>query len=345
MAAPAILYRMAMRLFGLTLAIWVRTCTTILTGDEMENNKTHKAEPKESGHFLEGLGEDSCFYKCHPLLNFTYFTAVIGVIMFANHPVFLAFSLLCAWAYSLLLRGRKALGFNIGTTLICMLLIPFLNMLNVHNGVTVLFYLNGNRVTAEAMAYGFVLAAMITGMLIWFSCFQTIVTADKFIYLFGRFAPGIALTLSMVFRFIPLLQERFREISAAQRCMGRKIKGSGVIFTVRQAAKEISILIAWSLEASIETADSMESRGYGLRGRTSLHLYKLSRDEAILWIVMLILTCVSVASCIGGVMSIFYYPKIILPHPERMTLIAIVCYGALLITPLLMDWKGRKKWK
>lgn len=306
----------------------------------IENNTADKAMPKPYRFFLDGLGDDSRFYGCHPLLNFTYFTAVIGITMFANHPVILAASLLCAWGYSLLLRGGKALRFNAGITCVCMIVIPFLNILNVHNGVTVLFYLNGNRVTAEALTYGFVMAAMIAGMLIWFSCFQVIVTADKFIYLFGRFAPVIAMTLSMVFRFIPLLQERFKEISAGQKCMGRGIKGRGIIFTLRQAAKEVSILIAWSLEASIETADSMESRGYGLRGRTSFHLYKLSRDEAILWIVLLILACGSAASCVSGAMSIFYYPQMILPRPGALTLAGMLCYGALLLIPPRMDWKG-----
>lgn len=99
------------------------------------------------------------------------------------------------------------------------------------------------------------------------------ITPDKFLYLFGRVLPVLSLLLSMSFRFIPLLKNRYREISMGQRCMGRQ--GGGLIQRGRLLAKKVSILISWSLEAAIETSDSMESRGYGLKGRTLLSLVSL----------------------------------------------------------------------
>ena len=192
--------------------------------------------------------------------------------MFAMHPVFLLSSFFMAWCYSILLRGIKAIRFNCLVLIPAILLMTLFNTLNVHNGVTVLFYLNDNRITLEAIIYGLASAIMLTSVIIWFSCFSVIVTADKFIYLFGRAAPVLALTLSMIMRYIPLLQHRFREVAAAQRCMGRGLKGSSWIKRIRQFGKEVSILIAWSLEASIESADSMEARGYGLRGRSCFAL-------------------------------------------------------------------------
>lgn len=302
----------------------------------------------------EGLGENSRFYRCHPLLNFTYFLFVIGTVMFANHPVFLLMSFACAWIYSLMLRGRKAWKFNAGVTAISLVLVPLLNVLNVHNGVTVLFYLNGNRVTLEAAVYGVVMAVMMSGMILWFSCFSVIVTGDKIVYLLGRIAPVIALTISMVFRFLPLLMQRYREISAGQRCMGRQIlteNGVGkltlktIVTSVRQVAREISILVAWSLEAAIETSDSMEGRGYGLKHRTSYHLYKLSREDGILWLVMVAAGLLSTAFCVDGTMSVYYYPAILIPPPEIKEAAAIAAYGGLLSIPLLMDEKGRREWK
>ena len=170
---------------------------------------------------VAGLGEQAAFYRSHPLVNFAYFAVIVGVTMFSNHPAFLLASFGMAWVYSILLRGKKAIRFNCMILLPTMVLTVLLNTLNVHNGVTVLFYLNDNRITLEAIIYGCAAALMLSSVMIWFTCFSTIVTADKFIYLFGRVAPVIALTLSMSLRFIPLLQNRFREVSAAQRCMGR----------------------------------------------------------------------------------------------------------------------------
>lgn len=290
-----------------------------------------------------GLGERAAFYRCHPLVNFTYFGAVVGVTMFSNHPAFLAASFVMAWLYSILLRGKKAIAFNCMILLPTMLITILLNTLNVHNGVTVLFYLNGNRITLEAIVYGCAAALMLSSVMIWFSCFSTIMTADKFIYLFGRVAPVIALTLSMILRFIPLLQARFWEVSAAQRCMGRG-GHTGWIPRVRQFGKSVSILIAWSLEASIESADSMEARGYGLRGRTSFHLFRLAGGERWLLAALLLLGGISAFACVQGYTSIYYYPTILLPPIRPVQGICLGAFCLLMLSAVAIDLRGMRQW-
>jgi energy-coupling factor transport system permease protein len=292
----------------------------------------------------EGLGETCDFYRSHPLLNFSYFAFVIGVTMFSVHPVFLLASFLLSWCYSILLRGMKAVRFNCLVLLPAIALMTLFNTLNVHNGVTVLFYLNGNRITLEAILYGTASAVMLTSVIIWFSCFSTIITADKFIYLFGRVAPAIALTLSMVIRYIPLLKNRFTEISNAQRCMGFGLKGDSLIERIRVFGRKISILIAWSLEMSIETADSMEARGYGIRGRTSFHLFKFAAGERSVMALILMLGGITAAACMAGEMTIYYYPKIILPEFSGLQAIVLAAYAALMLLPIILDIKGIRKW-
>ena len=292
----------------------------------------------------DGLGESAAFYRCHPLLNFVYFAVIVGVTMFSNHPAFLAVSFVMSWVYSVLLRGKKAIRLNCLILLPVMVLTILLNTLNVHNGVTVLFYLNDNRITLEAIVYGCVTAIMLSSVMVWFSCFSTIVTADKFIYLFGRIAPVIALTLSMILRFIPLLKNRFREVSTAQRCMGRGGKGCGLITRIRQFGKEVSILIAWSLEASIESADSMEARGYGLRGRTSFHLFRLAGSERWLLLLMLLLGCACVAACACGQTNIYYYPVILLPPISLTQGFSLFAFCALMLSAVAMDIRGMRQW-
>ena len=291
-----------------------------------------------------GLGENAAFYRSHPLLNFVYFTVVVGVTMFSNHPAFLTASFVMAWVYSVLLRGVKAIRFNCLIILPTMLLTILLNTLNVHNGVTVLFYLNDNRITLEAILYGCATAVMLSSVIIWSSCFSMIVTEDKFIYLFGRVSPVIALTLSMILRFIPLLKNRFREVSSAQRCMGREGKDAGLLARIRQFGKEVSILIAWSLEASIESADSMEARGYGLRGRTSFHLFRLAGAERWLLLGMLLLGGVCIVVCALGHTNIYYYPMILLPPISWVQGLCLTAFSALMLSALILDLRGMRQW-
>lgn len=291
-----------------------------------------------------GVGESGEFYRSHPLLNFLYFVFVIGISMFAMHPAFLAVSFVVSWCYSVVLMGWKSLRFNAFILIPALILMTLINTLNVHNGVTVLFYLNDNRITLEAIVYGFASAVMLTNVIVWFRCFSSIVTADKFIYLFGRAAPVLALTLSMIMRYIPLLKNRFKEIAMGQRCMGRVTKGRGLIAKIRLYGKELSILIAWSLEASIESADSMEARGYGLHGRTSFHLFRLAGHEKGLLAVMAVLGGITTLACCLGKLTIYYYPAIVLKPLDWLQWLSLAAYTALMLLPMGMDVKGWKEW-
>ena len=293
--------------------------------------------------FEEGLREQAEFYSYHPLVNFFYFVFVIGVAMFSTHPVFLAMVLAAGCFYSALLKGKKAWKINMFLVFSMLLMMTVINAFFTHNGVTVLFYLNGNRVTVEALAFGGASALLLCGVVIWFGCFQVIMSSDKFIYLFGRIVPVLALTLSMIFRFIPLFQTRYVEIRNGQRCMGR---GSGSWYQrIRQFFKELSILIAWSLEASIETSDSMEARGYGLKGRTSFHLYHFLQRDGIVLLVILVLGVTAVTGCAFGKTAIYYYPGIWIKPADLGFVVTLLSYLALLLLPIVIDIKGERKWK
>ena len=217
------------------------------------------------------------------------------------------------------------------------------NTLFTHNGATVLFYLNGGRITLEAFLYGLAAAAMISAVIIWFSCFNVVMTSDKFIYLFGKAAPVLGLTLSMVFRFLPLLKTRYQEISMGQKCMGRHGQ-KGLLARARQTVKEVSILISWSLEASIETSDSMEARGYGLPGRTSFHLFRFTHRDKNLLLALLAAGLPAAAGCMAGLTSIYYYPKIALSW-EPLKFAVLASYIILLLLPAVIDLSGEKKWQ
>lgn len=51
---------------------------------------------------------------------------------------------------------------------------------------------------------------------------------------------------------------------------------------------EFSTLITWSLESSMETSMSMESRGYGLKGRTSFNRFRFTLKDTFTIIIMLV---------------------------------------------------------
>lgn len=284
------------------------------------------------------------FKDYHPLVNVIYFAFSVGLTALSNDPRFIVISLTFSFIYSIVLRGKKMILSNFLLIVPVTVVMAAINTLFIHNGATVLFFINDMRITLEALIYGIFSSFMISSVIIWFICFSEIMTSDKLIYIFGKTRPVLGLTLSMIFRFIPLLKERFNEIKLGQRCMKRA--GDERFFgRIRQFVKEVSILISWSLESAIETSDSMESRGYGLKGRTSFHLFKFTpRDKRVLAEVT-VLGLVGCALCISGKTDIFYYPEFRLLNFDLMRATAFISYAALFVIPTVIDLRGKKKWQ
>lgn len=206
------------------------------------------------------------FSRCHPILNFFYFAVVLGFTMFIQHPVYLAVSFVAATAYSMWLNGvGKVLKINFLLTIPSLLIVALLNPMFNHYGVTPLLYIesNGNWVTLEALVYGIVLGCVLFIMILWFSCYNQIMTSDKFIYLFGRIIPAMSLMLSMALRFVPHFIAQLKVIRNGQKCVGMDVSNGKWFKKVRYALNMVSILVTWALENAIETADSMKSRDMG----------------------------------------------------------------------------------
>lgn len=279
-------------------------------------------------------------------MNFLYFALVLVFSMFFMHPVYLAISLLCSAVYSVKLCGGEGLRAQMKFILPMTLLIALINPAFSHAGVTILAYLpSGNPLTLESIVYGVAAAAMLAAVIIWFSCFNAVMTTDKFVYLFGRVIPAMSLVLSMTFRLVPRFKARFREVNNAQRCIGRDVSEGSIAERLKKAASIVSIMITWSLESSVETADSMKSRGYGLSGRTAFSIYRLDgRDKcALVWLLL----CGFYIVCgwaVGG-MEFNYYPTISGAQSGAFQISFMLAYLLLCLTPLILDATEDEKWK
>lgn len=286
----------------------------------------------------------SAFSSCHPAINFLWFCSVIILSIFLLHPILLAVSAAGSAVYALKLGGRK------NGKLILLFLLPMIaavtvgNFLINHQGVTILGYLRDNPLTKEALVYGLVSGLMFASIFLWFSCYNAIMTSDKFVYLFGRIIPSISLIFSMIMRSIPRFKSRMTAISQAQKCIGRGGAGSAVQ-KGKYGMKLLSIMTTWALENSIDTADSMKSRGYGLKGRTAFSIYRFDmRDRLLLLWLLLLLTAV-LAGSVRGICSARYYPYLEL---AEVTPGACIVYGAwilLCFLPVLLDMKEEIQWR
>ena len=286
------------------------------------------------------------FYDCHPAVNFLFFAIAITCSMCLMHPVCLLFSLAGAVWYTARLRGTKALIGYLRWIIPMMAMAALVNPAFVHQGVTLLAYLpSGNPLTLESILYGLAAGCMLGAVALWFSCLSAVMTSDKFIYLFGRVIPALSLVLSMTLRFVPRFKAQLDTVRQAQFCIGRDVSTGSVWQRARKAITIFSIMVTWALENAIETADSMKSRGYGLKGRTSFSLYRMEeRDRfALLWLGFcgMYLFC----GCLAGGLKWWYFPALQGVTAAPMTISFYLVYLALCLTPVILHRREARAWR
>ena len=286
------------------------------------------------------------FGRYHPIVTFSYFTAVLLFSMFFMHPVCLVISLISGFCYSVMLNGRRAVRFQLLYLLPLMLISALLNPAFNHEGATVLTYLpSGNPLTLESLAFGLGAAVMIGAVISWFSCYHAVMTSDKFVYLFGRMMPAMSLILSMVLRFVPKFRTQIHKVAEAQRGIGRDISCGSMFARARHGLTILSVMVTWALENAIETADSMRSRGYGLPGRTAFSIFIFDRRDRNAFLVIAGLGIYVLIGAVLGGNAFRYFPTMKGAGVSVYHISIFVAYGILCLIPAAIECWEAWRWK
>lgn len=320
------------------------------------------------------------FETYHPAVLFLYLFAAVVLSMVSMHPFFLGISLAAGCLYATVLKGARRFLRACGFFALLALVVALLNPLFGGAGATLLFYIGTRPVTLEALAYGLCSAGMLFSVLVWFQCWQELMTSERFYCLFGRFVPVLAMMVSMVLRFIPLVARRASQISEAQDALfgqagapckeqvkeagspedtvseencGAGAKTRKVSAGRRQRAFHVrmaTVLVGLTMENAIETADSMRARGYsgvprhGRKGpaRTSWQSRPLGAGD---WALLVGFGCLAIFSAAMMLLPAFqarFYPRLVIP---ALPVWAAAPYALLLLFPLLLEGRDRILWR
>lgn len=284
------------------------------------------------------------FGNYHPFVLLIYFLSVLLVAMLVSNPVLQILALLGGILFSVMLRRRREILGDIGFYVPMFLMIAITNPLFSHNGMTPLFFMNGNPVTLEAFVYGIAIAVMVIGVMMWCKCYSEIMTGDKFLYLFGKAIPKLSLILSMALRFIPLFKRQMRKVNRAQKVMGL-YSSKSYMDKVKSTMRVFMAMISWSLENSMETSASMKARGYGIKGRTNFSLFRFYTVDAILLTVCLALLGLTVVGVGMGETVFYYYPGISELNLSAHAVTVYAAFGILSFLPFIIEVKEAITWK
>ena len=284
------------------------------------------------------------FGNYHPMVLFIYLLSVLIISMFVANPILQILALLGGILFcSMLQRKGEILG-NIGFYIPLFIMVAVTNPLFSHNGVTPLFFLNGNPVTLEALLYGISIAVMVVGVMLWCKCYSEIMTSDKFLYLFGRAIPKLSLILSMALRFIPMFLRQMRRVNRAQKAMG--LYSSDSFFDkIKSSLSVLMSMLSWSLEHSIETSASMKARGYGVAGRTNFSLFRFYTGDGILLSVCVLLLGITLSGVAVGETTFYFYPQISDLNFSPLAVCVYAAFGILSFLPFIIEVKEAALWK
>ncbi len=274
------------------------------------------------------------FERCHPAVNLIYFAAVVAAMITFQHPVFLAVSFLCAFAYSVKRGGWKTLMFNL-----CLL--PLIAAFALyyssytHFGMTVLHQnFVGNNMTLESLVYGIVLGVCVAGVCIWFSCVYSVFTTDKVVYLFGKVSPRLSLFLAILLRMVPRIKKEAKRINMAQQGIGRGVNQGSFFARLHNSIRIFSMLITWTIDSLTVSSESMRSRGSNLRGRKAFSIYRFDNRNRIFVIGLFLCLTLAMMAVLLGQTDMVYDPKIIWTDVSPILCIG---YAVLCLMPLGLE--------
>ncbi|MER2107948.1 MAG: energy-coupling factor transporter transmembrane component T [Solibacillus sp.] len=284
------------------------------------------------------------FETYHPVVLFLFFAAVISMSMFFMHPVYLCLTLFLAVALNFLMkRGSFFKEWKLYVPLFFIMAI--INPLISHNGELVLFYLNGNAVTVEAIVYGMAIAVMLIVVMLWFSCYNEVMTSDKFLYLFSKISPALALTISISMRLVPRFTHQLTQIASAQKTIGMDYRTGKLMHRITCIAPILSVLITWALDNAIDTADSMKARGYGIGKRSTFSVFIFERRDGQLLAFIVLLVVINIGAVLYGTTTFYFYPTFSSLELDGMYLLFYGSYFILLAIPLVVEVKESLKWR
>ena len=284
------------------------------------------------------------FSKRHPIVNFLFFLGAIGFGVMIQHPAYLTAGFVCGVTYYLLLHGRKGVKMLLAMIPLFLLMTAINPLFNTY-GATILFYVFNRPYTLEALYYGAAIAAVLVVMLIWFGCYNVVLTSDKFTSLFGNLIPSLSLLLVMVLRLIPNLMRKAAQLSGARKSIGKgNVENASNKEKIADGMTILSALADWALEGGVVTGDSMRSRGYGSAKRSSFMIYRMTGMDLMLLVLQgLLITIVLITAVTGGVAAT-YTPDYYIAPVSGLHSCGFAAYCAYLSIPTVLHIKEAIQW-
>lgn len=274
------------------------------------------------------------FERWHPLTQLVYFALVFGISVFVMHPVITGISFAASVALGIIIDSRVFMKMLFCLYIPAIIIGIIINPLFSHEGISILWYFpDGNPLTAESIIYGVMAGIMVGSIFTLLFSFNKVMTSDKVMYLTGLIFPHISLIISMVLRFIPEFRCHLSEVISARKCIGKGINEKNIYKKLKNSCAIMQIMVTWAFEASMERSDSMRARGYGLSGRSSYVIFRITKKDIILMAAMVLIGIIVIYSLVTGFIYVQYYPYFRINQQGVYAYAIYILYAVMCILP------------
>ncbi|PEB53023.1 ABC transporter permease [Bacillus pseudomycoides] len=285
------------------------------------------------------------FSSLHPFVNSFYYIGVMILCMLCLHPLFLVGAIIMMVLLNIMQGNSEKIKKMLPSMFVFFVMIIVLNPLLTHRGATTLFRLGDNRITLEACMYGLVMGLSLLAIMFTFTSYNDIISSHKFLYLFSRISPKVALLTMITVRFVPLFIRRLRQITLVQKTKGVQLDSGSIIERIKSGMKLLQVLLVCSLEDALQTADSMQARGFGVTKRSTYIRYRMGRQDwyVITYLVIVLLSCLAFDFCGAGKLSI--YPRVESIVFQQYDGILFVLFIMFISLPIIMEGREWIWWR
>ncbi|MBD8070297.1 energy-coupling factor transporter transmembrane component T [Bacillus sp. PS06] len=286
------------------------------------------------------------FHGYHPFTNLCYFIGLIALASIISHPLYLAFYFFLLLVLFLIFQQDRKLKAWVPYFFLMFLFILIMNPLMNKRGTHILFYLGDQSIMLEGVIYGIRMGLSLMCILFIFFLLNVVLNDLKLFYLFGRIAPKSALLSILTMRFVPLLRRRLAEIMMVQSRRGVRTDKGKIKNKLKHGIILLQVLLTWSLEDAIQTADSMKARGYENKEKTYFHRFQMTKQDYLALLVLLTLFILTMIGMItNSVAQLQIYPSLEPFDINRITNFYMVPFILYIWFPIVIEIKEWIKWK
>lgn len=290
---------------------------------------------------LEYKPKNNLFYYSNPWVILALVLGWIFLALLFNHPLYIV-SIFFIVNLTILASGNyKAWLYQLKFALPLILLIIIINSLFNSSGNTNLFAIKifssyQLRINLEGLVYGLVAGLKLLTIITAFSFYTLVIDSDQVLNLTRRLGYQISLIINMSMRLFPLVWQDYSRIREIQRYRSLPYENSTGLAKLKSQVPSLTILLVNSLNRSLQTAESLYSRGYGSGPSTVYSTYKWQLTDYVLLGNIFLMAAVALWSQFQPWSFYFYYPN--LASIDMASVLTALFLSIILSLPLLLNW-------